>query len=574
MGARAVTTLTPEQIRRQRIAKEHGFYKSELGFLDFVRDCGAAPNAQQQPHGRFCQDIIQWKGEPDPEAPERMIYRWKLILWPRGSFKSSVFDVGYVCWLIANDPNVRILVCSETGKQARDFVAKAMDIIDSEWFKERFGVHRKQTDWRPGSGRFTSAQRTRTEIREPTLQATGVGEVRTGMHWDVVIMDDVCSQENTRTPESIESLWNWFGETLAQLDPGCRLLVIGTLHHYADIYCRIQKTSEIRKLFEISIFSWRSPPGDPKEDNGGELFFPGRLTRRFVQQQKAVMPPRLFACFYENRPTTGEEQIFLPSYFRVIGNDQVPHSVWTYIFSDFAFIAEERKKGKADRTVFWVVALDVNRVAYVLDFWVGRWKPSDSVRLACKLWDDHQWANVKGITIEDTAHKELLSSLFEEIRRQTFTQPRIIPISGRSQEVKEMRIEACEPRFRRGDIYVTQRVRDQRRKWDALFAEMTEWPFSEHDDIPDAISDIDKRDKDGRLYCPGPPPGWRSQQAIRHQPAMIDGRYNPNIGHPARESIRREAELWTLFNQGAETQKQQNQSIFRRRSNPDSLWRK
>jgi hypothetical protein len=328
-------SLTLEDVRSERLKREREYYVSEEGFLDLVRDCGAAPDAQFQPHGRYAQSMIHWDGTPDPDNPGGFIFKWKLVLWPRGSFKTQVFDIGHVCWLIARDPNVRILVASETDKQARDIVGKAMEIIDSQWFRERFGVH-KGKKWREGGGSFTSALRTRTEIKEPTLQATGVGAVRTGLHWDYVFMDDVCSQENTKTPEGIESLWNWFGETLAQLDPGCKLFVIGTLHHYADIYCRIQKDVEIKKLFDVSVFGWADPLVDPKSNTPTTLFFPNRLTRKFVAQQKTIQPPRLFACFYENKPHTGDDQIFHAEYFHVIEDRDIPNAVWTYVLTDFA----------------------------------------------------------------------------------------------------------------------------------------------------------------------------------------------------------------------------------------------
>lgn len=519
--------LTPEELRLERLRREREWYLSEDGFLDFVRDSGCAPDAQFKPHGENAHRIIHWNGEVDPES-WKTIYKFKMVLWPRGSFKSTVFDIGYACWRIAKDPDIRILVCSETGKQGRALAKKIMDIVDSHWFKERFGVH-KGAQWSMAQG-FISALRTKTHMREPTMVGTGVGEVRTGMHWDLVLMDDVCSQENTKTPESIESLWFWFGETLAQLDPGCQLMVIGTLHHYADIYCKIQKDPEMRKRFEISTHSWRNVDGT--------LFFPGRLTTQFVENQKAFMPPRLFACFYENRPMTGEQQLFKPEYFKVIEDEHIPLAVWTYIFTDFAFIAEEKKKGRADTTCFWVVSLDCNRVAYVRDFYVGRWKPSDSVRLVCSLWDKYNPLHIKGIVLEDTTHKELLQSVFEEVRRETFVRPKLIPIGGRSQEIKDYRIEAIEPRFRRGDIYFARTLREQWDKWRALINGMTEWPFSAHDDIPDAISDLDKQDKDGKIYCPGPPVGWRPSQAFRQRMPMVNGRLNPSYGYPARESVR------------------------------------
>jgi len=283
-------------------------------------------------------------------------------------------------------------------------------------------------------------------------------------------MDDVCSQENTQTPEGIEKLWSWFGETLAQLDPGCRLFVIGTLHHFADIYCRIQKDAQMRKDFEFSIHAWRDPPGDPEVDNGGEIFFPSRLTPQFVARQKRFLPPRLYACFYENVPTSEEDRIFHPDYFKVIKDDEIPNAVWTYILTDFAFIAEEKKKGKADRCAFWVISLDVNRYAYVRDVWMGRWKPSDSVRIVCDLWNNgcqSGW-NMKGVAVELTTHNEILQSVFEEVRRQTFIHPKIIPIQGRSQEVKDMRIEASEPKWRRGEIYFAASFRARTRRWSGL----------------------------------------------------------------------------------------------------------
>lgn len=551
--------LSVEELRSYRLKEEADYYKTVEGFLDFARDSGAAPDAQQYPHGKGAHEILNWKWRPDPES-ERGIYTYKMQLWPRGSFKSAVFNVALVCWEIARNPEIRICVCSETGKQAKKFVKQAMQIIDSQWFRDRFGVHKGKV-WKESSGEFVSAQRKALHVKESTLLAAGAGEVWTGSHWDLVVMDDVVSQENTKTTESIEGLWHWFGELMAQLDPGCRLLMIGTLHHYADLYCRIMKTREMRELFEMSINSWLQPDGT--------LFFPGRITRAYIDQQKRLLPPRQFACYYENKPTTDDEKIFKSTYFRVIEDRDVPQQVWTYIFTDFAFIAEEMKKGRADRTVFWVVSLDCNRTAYVRDVFVGRWKPSDSVRIVCDIWNKYQHNNMKGVVIEDTTHKELLSSIFEEVRRQTFIKPKLIPVPGRNQEIKEMRIEAIEPRFRRGDIYFTRSLREQQRKWKPMHDEMTEWPYSQHDDVPDAISDLDKKDKEDKYIAPEPPAGWRNAARVLQVPTMIDGRMNPDAGYPARDHVRREqqqtGDLWrSRSDPGASPGQLQGNNFFRR----------
>lgn len=515
--------LTPDSIREQRLREERDYYLSQEGFLDFIRDCGAAPDAEWEPHGRGANFILNWKSYSDPDSGQ-VLYKNKMVLWPRGSFKSQVFTVGMICWLVAKDPNIRWFIGSETGKQARKFLRNIMDIIESPWFVDRFGVHKDPKRWSYQNG-FVSAQRTILK-KEPTVAAFGAGEVQTGAHWDGGNLDDPVSQENTQTPEAIEKVNTWIGELLAQLDPGSKLLYIGTIHHHADYSAQMIKNPEAHKDWEISRHEWIN------ED--GTLFFPARITRAFVESRKRGMPTRQFYAYYHNKPQSEEEQIFLPEYFRVIPDQDIPSASWTYILTDFAFKVLE----KNDRTCFWVVSVDQTRYAYVRDFQVGRWKPSESVRRCCDLWDRYQPLFVKGITIEQTAHEELLKGLFEEIRLQTMTRPRIIPISGRSEEIKGMRIEGIEPRFRDGRIYFAQSLRDQWGKWKEMFEEMTEWPFSKHDDIPDAISDLDKCDAKNKFFCPGPPSGWYPHVAKTIPPSMIDGKFNPDHGYDARKMLK------------------------------------
>jgi predicted phage terminase large subunit-like protein len=541
--------LSEDELREIVLAKRREWYLSPAGYLDFVRDSGAAPDAVYQPHGRYCQILIE------PSFDEHGTLKHKLTLWPRGSYKSQVFNVGQAPWQIAKNPNMRILVCSETERQAKLFVRDSMRIIESEWYRELFGNHVGK-DWSMSTAQFTSALREQRK-KEPTLTATGMGKVQTGMHWDMIIFDDVCSQENTKTADSIQKIYDWFGETMAQLDPGCPAFMIGTLHHYQDLYCHIMATPALRDMFDISKFGWCDPLIDPTSKEETELFFPEKvdgtpvLSREFVARQKATLPDRLFACFYENRPQSGDRQLFKPEYFRVVPDSEIPRNCWTYILTDFAFTSDEKKKGQADRTVFWVVALDASRTAYVLDLYIGRWKPSDSIRILCKLWDSYREWNVKGVTIEKVGHREMLSSLLQEIRRESFTRPRLIEIEGRSQEVKDLRIEAIEPTFRNADIYFSQSVRNEyHSKWEPMFTEMTQWPLSAHDDVPDAISDLHKRDKDGRYYLPEPPPGWRPQAAVRYHPAIVDGNYNPMALPGFPEDKKHKDDIWSQSARG------------------------
>src|SRR5579859_5114929 len=47
-----------------------------------------------------------------------------LLLMPRGTFKSSVVTIGFALQYILHDPNVRILIDSETFSKAKAFLAE------------------------------------------------------------------------------------------------------------------------------------------------------------------------------------------------------------------------------------------------------------------------------------------------------------------------------------------------------------------------------------------------------------------------------------------------------------------
>lgn len=523
-------TVTAEEIRSQRLHEEREFYLDSANLLDFVKDFGAAPDAQEFPHGAGLQWADEWPAykHDDQGVP---LYLSELILWPRGSFKSQVFTVGYVCQRIAKNPDIRIFVASETGKQARKFVNNAMKIIDSARYRELFGVHRNidGSDWSVRSG-FTSQLRSESamHLKEPTLAPFGVGEVQTGAHWDLGIFDDIISQENTKTPEGIEKLDDWIGDMLAQLDPGSQHMVIGTHHHFADYYSKIKEDPEKARYFRITSHGWQEPDG--------KLFFPQRLTKDFIERQKKTMTPRLFACFYENQPISKEQQTFLPEYFRVIKDQDIPRAVWTYILTDFAFTSNNAN----DRCAFWCVSLDTNRVAYVREVLVGRWKPGDSVRILIDMWNRWIRYELKAVTCETGAHDELIRGLAEEVRRQTMTRVNFKPIMGRSEEIKRMRIEGIEPRFRTGDIYFAESFREQNANtFNIVVKEMTQWPFTTHDDIPDAISDLDKKDAKDHFVCQHPPPGWGPTPISRYQPSTINGQWNKAMAVDPREMMRR-----------------------------------
>ena len=74
--------------------------------------------------------------------------------------------------------------------------------------------------------------------KDPTVEAVGVGGAITGGHYDIIILDDVEDDENTRTDERLNGLIEWFTGTIMQLrEPHTKIVVVGTLKtNKQDIY--------------------------------------------------------------------------------------------------------------------------------------------------------------------------------------------------------------------------------------------------------------------------------------------------------------------------------------------------
>jgi predicted phage terminase large subunit-like protein len=521
---------TPEQLRQHRLDLERKYYLTEDGFLDYVRDFGAAPDATDELHGRVAKEVLNnlLRGK-----------RKVLLLLPRGSFKSHVFNVGLSCWLIVRNPNIRILVASETFKQAVTFTRLSRQLLESAKHIEVFGRHDKQVGF--SDHEFTSAQRT-AQLKEPTVTATGTDQVRTGMHYDLVIGDDFVSQENTKTPEAIQSTANWVGETLAQLDPGAMWLQPGTRHHFHDQHGKILTDKAIRAQFHCIVHSYKNVDGT--------LLFPQRLSEEYVQAQKALLGVKLWSAFYLNAPQSDETALFRQDQFHVIGDHEIPRNCYTCILTDFA--SGENKRN--DRTALFVVSLNPHRDAFVREVRIGRWLPDEAITQALLLYQKWQPYFVKGMTMEKTSHSEWGKASLRRLAEQFGIRPVIIEIGGRSQETKVQRIQALQPRFADGGrLYWSDKIRlFDPDLWDTMVREFCEFPFSQHDDIPDALSDLDKHREEGGFYVPSPPVGFNPARIIgarQWKPSVVDGQYNSTREVDWREMVkhhtREKDDIWS-----------------------------
>ncbi|MBN2389903.1 MAG: phage terminase large subunit [Anaerolineae bacterium] len=182
--------------------------------------------------------------------------RFEGDFWPRDHGKSEIFCIAYPLRMICENPNVRILIVQKTATEAE----KTLQVIKTELernnaLKAFYALHWKMavghSDISNATGmllrdgaregmwqkRRIYCKRTR-HGKDPTVEAVGVGGAITGGHFDIIILDDIEDDENTKTLERLVALREWFTGTIMQLrEPHTKTIVVGTLKTAGpDIY--------------------------------------------------------------------------------------------------------------------------------------------------------------------------------------------------------------------------------------------------------------------------------------------------------------------------------------------------
>lgn len=156
----------------------------------------------------------------------------KLIVCPRGSLKSTVCDISYPIWLLLSNPNLRILIDSEVYSNSKTFLREIKAQLESERVTSLFGKFKSDSNWTEGA--VTINQRTIAR-KEPSIQCSGVGAIKVGMHFDVIIHDDMNSNKNSQTKEGRQKVIDHYRLNTSILEPDGTLVVVGTRYAEDDL---------------------------------------------------------------------------------------------------------------------------------------------------------------------------------------------------------------------------------------------------------------------------------------------------------------------------------------------------
>jgi hypothetical protein len=155
----------------------------------------------------------------------------KLVILPRGTFKSSLCDVAYPMWRLEKDPDLTILIDSEIFNNSKNFLREIKGHYQSDRYRLIFG-DRAGSKW--GESEITVSTRKRNR-KEASITVGGLGTVKVGQHYDLIIGDDYNSPQNSDTVEKCQKVIDHVRYNLNILNPGGEYVFVGTRYAERDV---------------------------------------------------------------------------------------------------------------------------------------------------------------------------------------------------------------------------------------------------------------------------------------------------------------------------------------------------
>jgi len=385
------------------------------------------------------------------------------LLAPRGHGKTTIV-AGYILWKIVTNPDIRILIVTINQDKANEMMTFVQsNLANNDDLIELYGQQKGYSEWSRDTLRVYKASPTH---KEPTLKVLGVTSSMIGGHYDLIILDDVTDQKNSRTEMRRRDLVDWFNKTLMpMLEPEGKIISIGTKWHQADIH------SYFQKLSNYSCKTYKAIIEEPSEQNKeGKVLWPSRWSFEKLNEIRKTYGNTTFMMQYQNEYISDEmspiKYDWVQNAIDRYTSPQLPFK--TYIGIDLASSGEEN-----DYFALTVVAVKDNFI-YVIDGYRDHITLSKQIDIILNYYK--KWNPIK-IGIEQAAQQKMI---IEDIVEKQPTLP-IIPIKSSAASGKMERVQRLSVFFETGRIVLNPSLV----QW---IDELISFPKGANDDTVDSVA--------------------------------------------------------------------------------------
>ena len=466
-----------------------GLYRSD--FLEFTK-------AQKRGY------VVNWHHKDlagGLQAVQAGIIKRLLVMMPPRFGKSEQVSRSFPAWCLGKDPDERIISASHTATLAESMSRSVQNIMAKRVYLDTF-----DTRLRSGIGDgLANKKRIKETDRmfevangDGFYLAVGVGGGVTGEGGSLILVDDPVKdalQAESKTWR--DRVWQWYTETLLDRGEGSlisdtdegdeRIVVCATPWHEDDLTGRILKHAKatgeewvvIRfpaiyepleaasKSLYVASPEWCRDPRKP-----GESLWPAKRSvakLREVERRSA----RGWNSKWQCRPSPDTGNMFKRSFWQWYRDpSEIPKGIRTIAFSlDAAF----KDNPTSSRVVLGKWAIIGNN-HYLLEGWAGHMGIVKTMALCRQHFAGESAPSTK--LIEDKANGTAVIEMLQDEFHG------IVPIEPRGGKVA--RAVASIPIIEGGNVYLPDWLPFAH----AMVDECAAFPYGEHDDMPDMVSQL------------------------------------------------------------------------------------
>lgn len=207
---------------------------------------------------------VNWRTHGETVQVLESDARRKVLVLPRGTFKSSLASVAYPMWRLEQNPDLTVLLDSELFNNSKNLLREIRAHYESERYIRIFG-NRVGKKW--GESEITIAPRVRNR-KEASITVGGIGTVKVGQHYDVIIGDDYNSPSNSDTLEKCEKVINHVRYNLNILNPNGEYVFVGTRYAERDVIGFLLKDILNENLLAEGKMEFYKAPAEQPEVEG------------------------------------------------------------------------------------------------------------------------------------------------------------------------------------------------------------------------------------------------------------------------------------------------------------------
>ena len=395
-----------------------------------------------------------------------------IVNMPPRHTKSEFASYLLPSWMVGRNPKLKIIQATHTGELAIRFGRKSKHLIDSEEYKKIF-ITKLQEDSK-AAGRWETAQ-------GGEYFAAGVGGAITGRGADLLIIDDPHSEQDAMSESKLESAYEWYTSGPRQrLQPGAAIVLVMTRWSTKDLTSMLLKNQK-----EIKADQWELVEF-PAIMEDGKPMWPEYWSQQELEKVKATLPVAKWNAQWMQHPTSEEGAIIKREWWRKWKHDWIPklqHVIQSY---DTAFMKKETADYSAITTwgVFYL-SEDSPLNLILLDSIKGRYEFPELRRRAL---EQYKYWTPETVIIESKASGLPLT---HELRQMDIPVVNFTPSKGND---KHVRVNSVAPLFESGMIWAPER-----KFADEVIEECAAFPYGDHDDLVDSMTQAVMRFRQGGL---------------------------------------------------------------------------